>query len=217
MRFRNDVVGPNMKFVRSILCLLALVACSGCNERNIRGDYAPQLGDLLFQSLPHNELVDAIEGASKSPYSHCGIVVKRGDAWHVLEANGPGVREVELDRWIGQGRRSSFVVYRFQEKYAPQVGSIIAAARKFLGKPYDIHYDLDDAKIYCSELIYKAFLDATGEELGTIRKLGELDWKPHEAIIRKIENGGLPLERKMITPGDMAAAKQLQQVYRKGM
>lgn len=200
-----------------LVCLLALIACSGCGDGNVRGDYVPQVGDVLFQSLPHNELIDAIEGASKSPYSHCGIVVKRGDAWLVLEANGPGVREIGLDRWIRQGRGAGFATYRFAAKYAPQIDSIIGAARKFIGKPYDIHYDLDDGKIYCSELIYKAFLDATGEELGTIRKLGDLDWKPHEAIIRKIENGGLPLERRMITPGDMAAAKQLQPVYRKGM
>jgi uncharacterized protein YycO len=205
-----------MKHIAPIIGLLALVACFGC-DGDVRGDYAPQVGDVLFQSLPHNELTDAIEGASKSPYSHCGIVVKRGEAWLVLEANGPGVREIELDRWIRQGRGAGFATYRFEAKYTPQIGSIVAAARKFLGKPYDIHYDLDDAKIYCSELIYKAFLDATGEELGTIRKLGELDWKPHEAIIRKIENGGLPLERRMITPGDMAAAKQLQPVYRKGI
>ena len=206
-----------MTRLASFVCLAALVCGLGCNERDVRGEYRPQVGDVLFQSLPHSELVDAIEGASKSPYSHCGIVVKRGDAWLVLEANGPGVAEVDLDRWIRQGRRSGFAVYRFQEKYTPQIDAIIASARKYLGRPYDIHYDLDDAKIYCSELIFKAFLDATGEQLGTIRKLGDLDWKPHEAIIRKIERGGLPLERRMITPGDMAAAKQLQSVYRKGM
>jgi len=206
-----------MSRAAQLVRLLILVACLGCTEGNVRGDYMPQVGDVLFQSLPHNELTDAIEGASKSPYSHCGIVVRRGEAWLVLEANGPGVREIELDRWIRQGRGAGFATYRFEAKYTPRIGSIIAAARKFLGKPYDIHYDMDDGKIYCSELIYKAFLDATGEELGTIRKLGELDWKPHEAIIRKIENGGLPLERRMITPGDMAAAKQLQPVYRKGI
>lgn len=200
-----------------IVCWATLVACLGCSERDVRGEYRPAVGDVIFQSLPHSELVDAIEGASKSPYSHCGIVVKRGDAWLVLEANGPGVAELDLDRWIRQGRSNGFAVYRFADSYKPRIDSVIASARKYLGKPYDIHYELDDAKIYCSELIYKAFLDVTGEELGTIRKLGELDWKPHEAIIRKIERGGLPLERRMITPGDMAAAKQLQQHYRKGI
>jgi cell wall-associated NlpC family hydrolase len=139
-----------MKHIASITGLVVLVACLGCNDGDVRGDYAPQVGDVLFQSLPHNELTDAIEGASKSPYSHCGIVVKRGEAWLVLEANGPGVREIELDLWILQGRGSGFATYRFKAKYTPQIGSIIAAARKFLGKPYDIHYDLDDAKIYCS-------------------------------------------------------------------
>src|SRR4051794_6901417 len=57
-------------------------------SRSLAGSYAPREGDLVFQSLPHNPLVDAIEGVSKSPLSHCGIVVKQGDQWYVLEALG---------------------------------------------------------------------------------------------------------------------------------
>lgn len=206
------------------LVLASLAFCSfaalGCDERTksaLLGDYEPRLGDVIFQSLPRSELVDAIEGASKSPYSHCGLVVERNGVWFVLEANGPGVAEMKLDKWIRQGRESGFAVYRFTPNYQPKIDALIAKARTQIGKPYDIHYDFDDAKVYCSELIFKAFHGVTGEHLGQVRKLGDLDWKPHEGIIRKIERGGLPLEREMITPGDMAAAKQLQPVYRKGM
>ena len=51
--------------------------------------YQPHEGDLLFQSLPMNPVVQTIEVASRSPYSHCGIVVKKNDQWFVLEAIGP--------------------------------------------------------------------------------------------------------------------------------
>ena len=38
--------------------------------------YMPRDGDVVFQSLPHNPLVNAIEGATNSRFSHCGIVAR---------------------------------------------------------------------------------------------------------------------------------------------
>jgi hypothetical protein len=89
---------------------------------------------------------------------------------------------------------------------------MISAAEKFVGLPYDIQYDMDDEKIYCSELIYKGFLKATGERMGETVKLGDLDWKPHEQVIRAIAGDPVPLEREMITPRDLAKAEQLETV-----
>jgi len=172
--------------------------------------YTPQEGDIVFQSLPHNPVIDAIEGCTGSLYSHCGIVVKNKRGWWVLEAIGP-VQEGPLTRWIAQGRDRQFAVYRLKDEHQPKVSAMIEAARKFLGRPYDIQYELDDAKIYCSELIYKAWLAATGEKMGKTVKLGDLNWKPHEPVIRTITNG-LPLERLMITPRDLATARQLEPV-----
>ena len=89
---------------------------------------------------------------------------------------------------------------------------MITAAEKFIGLPYDIQYELDDEKIYCSELIYKGFKTASGQNLGKTVKLGDLDWKPHEQVIRAIAGDPVPLEREMITPRDLAKAEQLDAV-----
>ena len=171
-------------------------------------DYEPQEGDLVFQSLPHNDVIDAIEGCSNSPFSHCGIVVKTVLGWAVLEAIGP-VKQGPLNRWVEQGREQKFAVFRLKAEHRPKAPAMIAEARKFVGLPYDIQYELDDEKIYCSELIYKAWLAATGEKMGSLVKLGDLNWKPYEQVIRAIADG-LPLERLMITPRDLAAATQLE-------
>lgn len=109
------------------------------------------------------------------------------------------------------------MVYRLRDPLAEKIPAIIAAAEKYKGRPYDIHYDLDDANIYCSELLYKAVRDATGRKIGRTRKLGELDWRPHERVIRSIENGGLPLGREMITPRDFSEAPELREVFRSRM
>ena len=69
--------------------------------------YDPQDGDIIFQSLPKNAVITAIEGATNSPYSHCGVVVNRNGKWYVNEAIGP-VKDTSLYRWIIRGRRRKF-------------------------------------------------------------------------------------------------------------
>ena len=161
--------------------------------------YQPQEGDLLFQSLPMNPVVQTIEGASQSPYSHCGIVIKKHNEWFVLEAIGP-VKETPLSNWVAQGREYHFDAFRLHDLYTKFIPNFIKAAYTYIGRPYDIRYRLDDENIYCSEIIYKAFLTASKLELGSKIKLGDMNWKPYEFTIRQLEGGQLPLERQMITP-----------------
>lgn len=173
--------------------------------------YEPQEGDIVFQSMPHTPLIDAIEGASECSLSHCGIVGKHNGQWVIYEALR-GVEITPLKMFLLRGRQQGFAVYRLREQYRPQIPATLAAVQKYLGRPYDIRYELDDEKIYCSELIYKAFRDVTGQELGQLVRLGDLKWQPHEATIRELQQGPPPLDRLMITPRDLALAPQLELV-----
>jgi hypothetical protein len=65
-------------------------------------------------------------------------------------------------------------------------------------------------------LVYLAFDKASGEKMGTLEKLGDLDWKPYEHFIQSEQGGRLPLDRVMITPASLAHAPQLHEVYRTG-
>lgn len=177
--------------------------------------YEPQEGDILFQPLPGGELIDAIEGATHSPYSHCGVVLKRKGEWFVIQALGT-VKYTSLYMWISQGRAGKFAVYRLKPGYVEAIPKFIEELKKFLGLPYDFHYEMGDDAIYCSELVYKAYKNATGTELGRLVKLGDLDWQPIADVIRKHE-GSIPLERVMITPKHLSEAYQLEKVYAFGL
>ena len=61
--------------------------------------YNPQVGDIVFQSLPKGDLVNIIEGVTHSPFSHCGIILKKDDKWVVNEAIGD-VHSIPLYIWI---------------------------------------------------------------------------------------------------------------------
>ncbi len=178
--------------------------------------YSPQQGDIIFQSMPRTGLVVAIEGCTHSPYSHCGVVLHKNNEWIVAEAVGP-VKDTPLFNWIRRGRGSKFAVYRLRKNEQKHVPEFIRALDNYYGRPYDIRYRMDDDLIYCSELIFKAFRDATGKELGQLVTLGELDWKPYAKIIREIEGAPSPLERVMITPAHLSRASELEKVFSNGI
>lgn len=202
-----------MHLLRAAVFLVAgLLPVWGLEKPSSPAGYEPREGDIYFQSFPHNELTDTIEGVTESPRSHCGILRQRPEGWVVMEAVEP-VRETPLAEWVRRGREGKFEVFRLRAPHRDKIPGMITAAQKYLGRPYDLRYRLDDEKIYCSELVYKAFRDAGGGELGRLQTLGELNWKPHEAFIRHLEGGGLPLDRKMITPRAVSEAPQLEKVY----
>ena len=173
--------------------------------------YQPQPGDIVVQSSPSNPLVRAIEGATDSPWSHCGIVAYEDGAWVVYEASSY-VTGTPLSEVILRSRDEQYAIYRLKPEYRQHIPRVLAEVKNLSRRPYDAKYELDDEKIYCSELIYKAYLKATGEELGRLVRLRDLRWKPFAEIITKLEGGPPPLDRQMITPRDLAQAEQLELV-----
>jgi hypothetical protein len=177
--------------------------------------YQPQKGDVIFQSLPFSRIVTAIEGATDSPLSHCGIVAREEGRWVVYEALGP-VGPTPLGDFIARGRNRAFLVKRLRSAEQPLVPPMLAAVRALRGRPYDERYRLDDDReaVYCSELVWFAYRDATaGKSLGKLVTLGELNWQPYQELIEKIEKAPPPVDRELITPRDLARARQLETAF----
>ena len=179
-------------------------------------DYKPHEGDVVFQSLPRNLLVNTIEGVTESSFSHCGIVAQRDGEWVVYEAFD-GVEATPLSDFIFRGRGDGFAVYRLKLEHQKAVPAMLASTRNMLGRPYDARDRMDDERIYCSELVYKAYREATGKSLGKLVQFGDLRWQPFEAAIVQIEGGPVPVTRRMITPKDLALATQLKLVTSYGI
>ncbi len=175
--------------------------------------YAPKEGDFVFQSVPISDLTEAIEGATESLYSHVGVIIWKNNEWYVREAIGP-VMDTPFTEWVGRGRYGqAFDAFRLRGEYREHIPQLIKASEDFLDRPYDFKYDLDDEHIYCSELLYKAMLRASGRSLGKLQRLGELNWQPYRATIEKYEGGEPPLDRRMITPRSLSEAEELEKVY----
>jgi len=93
-------------------------------------------GDIIFQETSGRQS-DAIALATKSRYTHVGIVFREKGRWMVLEAVQP-VSSIALERWIARGVKRHYVVKRLAA--APggigpdAVQRMKAAAVKYLGR-----------------------------------------------------------------------------------
>ena len=112
---RHPTNKPRRRLV-SLLCIgipvVAVVIAFGCvvGQPHLRyWNYEPREGDIIFQSLPDGALTRMIEGATNSPWSHCGIIANEDGQWVVYEAYG-AVQRVTLHEFHSRGRGFRFAV-----------------------------------------------------------------------------------------------------------
>ena len=161
-------------------------------------------GDLIFQTSLSGQS-KAIQLATKSKYSHCGIIYNENGKFYVFEAIQP-VKTTALDKWIARGKDGHYVIKRL--KNADQIltnktlQKIKKEGEKFKGKNYDLTFDWSDDKIYCSELIWKIYKRATGVELGKLEKLSDFDLTSEVVKKKMKERYGdkIPMDEIVISP-----------------
>lgn len=163
-----------------------------------------QEGDLIFQTSRSSQS-EAIQLATKSTYSHCGIIYKYGSDYLVLEAVQP-VKLTPLDRWIARGQAAKYVVKRLKnadEVLTPEaLAKMKTIGEEFNGKNYDLTFEWSDDKIYCSELIWKVYQRATGIEIGKLEQLRDFDLTP-KVVKQKMKaryGNKIPLDETVISP-----------------
>lgn len=173
-------------------------------------------GDLIFQTSLSGQS-KAIQLATKSKYSHCGLIYKDGNDFYVFEAVQP-VKRTPLDKWIARGQDGKYVIKRL--KNADQVLTPTTLTKmkqvgdQFKGKNYDWTFEWSDDKIYCSELIWKIYQRATGIEIGKLEKLSDFDLT-NEAVKKKMKErygDKIPIEEIVISPASIFDSELLKTV-----
>ena len=97
-----------------------------------------QNGDLIFQTSLSKQS-KAIQVATKSKYSHCGLIFRKendSQNWYVIEAVQP-VKWTSLEKWIARGENGHYVIKRFSSDPIlpePMLLKLRTNAEKYLGK-----------------------------------------------------------------------------------
>lgn len=190
--------------------------------------YLPlQDGDLIFQTSTSSQS-SAILMATASPFTHMGIIKHNGKDIVVIEATGK-VRQTPLKDWVNRGVLKRVAIYRDPELTAEKAKQVIAAARVYYGKGYDIFFSFNNDTLYCSELPYLSYKKA-GLVIGKVQKVSELNFD--NALVRKLIKQRWQrhsdckakkydfeqcfdhiLHQDLITPESIANDRNLKQIY----
>jgi hypothetical protein len=179
--------------------------------------YTPRNGDIVFQTSRSSQSL-AIQLATKSPYSHMGIVYIREGEPLVFEAVQP-VKLTPLRTWIERGDRAHFVAKRLRDAdsrlTAATLQNMMTAGEQLAGKDYDLYFEWSDDRIYCSELVWKVFERGAGIRLGEQQTIADFDLS-HPAVQAKIKErygDQVPLGEVVVSPVAIFNAAELISVY----
>lgn len=173
-------------------------------------------GDIVFHTSRSTQSL-AVQRATGSRYSHMGVVFHQGGKPYVLEAVET-VRYTPLDRWVARGVNGEVVVKRLSNAKASltpaRTQRLRAAAEQFLGRPYDLQFGWSDKKIYCSELVWKAYDRALGVRIGALQRVRDFNLVDPAVRAKMNERYGshVPLDEPVISPAAMFESPLLQTV-----
>ncbi len=164
-------------------------------------------GDIVFQTTQSAQC-KAVQLATHSPYSHCGIVFKEDNNFFVYEAVQP-VKITPIDEWIKHGKENKIVVKRLKNADSILTKSVVEKmkvyAKQFMGKNYDIYFEWSNDRIYCSEYVWKIYKNGANVEVGILKKLKDFDLTSKEVkqIMKERYGNNIPYQETVISPADM--------------
>ncbi len=204
------------------LCLLSLKIYAHFHgaaiSKRVNRDF--QNGDIIFQTSRSSQS-EAIQLATHSKYSHCGIIFWEHAQCYVLEAAGT-VTWTPIDEFIKRGRDAEYVVKRLKNAdevingpdVLPRMTKLFQ--ERYEGKPYDIYFERSDDKIYCSELVWKMYKEGLGVEVGELQTLKSFDLTS-PVVKKKMEErykGNIPYDEIVISPAAIFESEELETVAR---
>lgn len=152
--------------------MILLVCTVSCGRKNdcLRN------GDLIFVGLPmdYNAEADSMDAAVVSATGednalnliHVAIAEVRADSVWIIDATiAHGVDRHPLDTFLADftlrdGSYPEFIVKRVK---GVDADAAVNKAKTFCGRAYDMHFLPDNEDLYCSELVQKCYLDASGK------------------------------------------------------
>lgn len=176
-------------------------------------------GDIIFQPTSGGQ-GKAIQIATHSQYSHCGIIYLVDGKPYVYEAVQP-VKMTPLDRWIERGDNEHYVIKRLKNADKALTPDVLkkmkAVGEPFKGKDYDIYFGWGDNDLYCSELVWKIYKRGADIEVGVPQKLASFDLSNPIVKQKLAERYGsnIPYDETVISPAAIFESDKLLTIEEK--
>jgi hypothetical protein len=193
----------------AILFLLITISCA---QKKVPADL--KTGDIVFQTTESSQC-KAVQLATHSIYSHCGMIYIINNKTYVYEAVGP-VKLTPYEEWVQHGKGSKLVVKRLKNILPEEsISKMKTVADKYKGKEYDFVFEWSDERIYCSELVYKIYMEGAGIAVGKVERLKDFDLS-HPAVKEKLKErygDKIPYEEMVVSPAGIFNSELLYTVF----
>ncbi|MFM1931374.1 MAG: hypothetical protein RL226_677 [Bacteroidota bacterium] len=180
-------------------------------------DVAIQNWDIVFQTSRSDQSV-AIQLATNSKYSHCGLIYRFNDQLFVLEAIEQ-VRMTPFEEWVARGAGGHFIIKRLKNSegiLTPEtLEKMKREGERLRGKDYDVTFEWNDNRMYCSELVWKVYKRGAELELGRLQKLTEFSLS-NELVKEKLKErygSNIPQNELIISPAAIFNSKLLETIH----
>lgn len=182
----------------TLLLVASLLAVNVFKSQPAPTARALKEGDIVFQTSKSSQSKFIIL-ATKSQWSHCGIIIEKTDGLYVLEAIST-VSLTPYQKWVERGRGKRVSVKRYT------VEPIKVKYSKYLGKPYDLAFKFNNGKWYCSELVYEIYKRQLGVELCQPRPISNYHLQGME---KQLSKRGICNDELVVAPSDLYDSKLL--------
>lgn len=178
MSFNRKIIIGFISFVPTVYFLFFLYYCkaeppiaSACDLSHI------QTGDLILsagESFKSRIVKSFEESTSNTPdYSHIGVFINTGDSVYIthMSIDEGYIKREGLTDFIENNKVTGYDIYRNENpiRHTEKLRSIIDSIAD-TRKPFDRRFDIDDEDAYyCTELVYKSFLQAGINEMQKIK------------------------------------------------
>lgn len=163
-------------------------------------------GDLLFISSAAGQGM-AIQLATKSNLTHCGIIFVENNVPYVYHAVEP-VQKSTLSEFLEFSADGKLWAKRLKDTSMltlKNIAQLKSKALNGLGKHYDSFFNWSSNELYCSEYIWKIYYDALKIEIGLLHPLKDYDLK-HPIVqetMKKRYGENIPYNEMMVAPKDI--------------
>lgn len=192
----------------SFLCVVATFSFISCNlssaPSNVNTEEGIKSGDIIFQINPKGQ-GKAIQLATGSKFTHCGVIFIEGGDTMVYHAVNP-VKKSKFKDFITMGVESEYWIKRLNRNLSDlEIKNMKKYAISQLGKRYDIKFRWSDNEMYCSEYVWKIYHNGAGVDVGSPKQMKEyaLSNPIVQSIMKKRYGKNIPMDEKMIAPGDI--------------
>lgn len=174
-------------------------------------------GDLVFLDIDFL-LFKKVAEATLTWTSHVGIALKdENDEWIVAESTTPLSKKSKFCDFIARTDSNHVAIRRLNHNFtADEITRIKEAVDERMGVFYDLGFNYDSKRLFCSKLVYQVFLQALSVEVGDLQTMRELlDENPDGDVgfWRWWYLGRIPWERRTVTPKSQLVDKKFRTVW----